>query len=620
MTLQTVYEPSSSAQAQPSHPLRSAFSRGNRWQTRMFLFCFLFGLSMLANLQLTNDGGWYWYAVDFLNGRRLYADMHLALQPLFVLETAAFLKVLGPGWLASKVPGVLHLFAYCLVLLLLGKKSNLSDLRKAIVAGGAFFISICSIAYQFDDYHTPADCLVLYSLLLLLSLQDATTIKKSFALNGILGVLSGFAITLRINDGLALWFGVALCIIALAPVKRFLSAAFFTITTASVVVLVVRCTGDTFQTYLRYTLFRAVSAKGGGGRVLHYPLRLPYTTAHYLVFSVPTELVLILAVFVFAASWGYLISSAARKQPSHTAAKLSLGILIAAFALWSIIFHLMRWNIVLSTGTLSVFAIYGLGIYTFLLYVRWELSGRAIPWDGRNLLLIIPFGQLISTAASSGGVPWGVYEPWAMFLIILPIASPVRFRDARIKATLIAVTAVLLIYGAVFRFVKPYVWHSTSARMMFVGRQWYKHPVYGRMIIPTATLNFIDSVCEHIGPPAPDRELLSLPEPYANYFCHIPPWHGYVQTYFDTSTPDDIAHLMDELQTAPPKWILYQRQLTSLYQHEVQYNQGRPLPHRYLDQFIERKISEGTWSAVYTNPFENTAQQSNEWILIRTRP
>ena len=46
------------------------------------------------------------------------------------------------------------------------------------------------------------------------------------------------------------------------------------------------------------------------------------------------------------------------------------------------------------------------------------------------------------------------------------------------------------------------------------------------MIIRTDMLNFIQPVCDQLGPPATDRELLSLPYPYANYFCNIPPWHG----------------------------------------------------------------------------------------------
>src|SRR5271167_2840009 len=131
----------------PLNPLsrfRSVFDQNTLFQNMMFLFCVLFGLAMIANLQLSNDGGWMWYAVSFLDGHKLYADMHLALQPLFVLETAAFVRLFGRGWLVSKIPAVLHLVAYCLGLLLLARKSDLPDRQKAVVLGCAFFISICS--------------------------------------------------------------------------------------------------------------------------------------------------------------------------------------------------------------------------------------------------------------------------------------------------------------------------------------------------------------------------------------------------------------------------------------------------------------------------------------------
>ena len=33
---------------------------------------------MFANTQAAGDGGWIWYAIFFREGKRLYADMHLA--------------------------------------------------------------------------------------------------------------------------------------------------------------------------------------------------------------------------------------------------------------------------------------------------------------------------------------------------------------------------------------------------------------------------------------------------------------------------------------------------------------------------------------------------------------
>ena len=93
-----------------------------------------------------------------------------------------------------------------------------------------------------------------------------------------------------------------------------------------------------------------------------------------------------------------------------------------------------------------------------------------------------------------------------------------------------------------------------------------------------------------------------------------------MQTFFDTSSKETIQGLMEELQSAPPKWIVYQRQLNNLKLHEQIFNQGRPLPHRYLDQLIEEKIASGEWKPVYTSPYGSRGFFTDEWILLRTRP
>src|SRR4051794_19880494 len=83
------------------------------WQKLAIVFCFLFGLAIIANTLTAADGIWYWYPWYFQHGKRLYADMHLAMQPLFVLEAEFFLALFGQSWIASKIPAVLNLLAFC---------------------------------------------------------------------------------------------------------------------------------------------------------------------------------------------------------------------------------------------------------------------------------------------------------------------------------------------------------------------------------------------------------------------------------------------------------------------------------------------------------------------------
>src|SRR5260370_3285208 len=154
--------------SKPTSRFHGAFDRKTRFQNLVLVCCILFGLAMIANMQSAADGGWFWYAVLLSSGKRLYADMHLALQPLFVLETTSFLALLGKGWLVSKIPALLHLVAYCFGLFLLARHSRLSDRQKALILGCAFFVSVTFEAYRFDDYHVLAECFELYSILALL--------------------------------------------------------------------------------------------------------------------------------------------------------------------------------------------------------------------------------------------------------------------------------------------------------------------------------------------------------------------------------------------------------------------------------------------------------------------
>jgi hypothetical protein len=170
----------------------------------------------------------------------------------------------------------------------------------------------------------------------------------------------------------------------------------------------------------------------------------------------------------------------------------------------------------------------------------------------------------------------------------------------------------------------PFAWQTYVYPPMFEDRAWYRHPVYGPMYMERDQLQFILPICKEIGQGNSKPEMLSLPYPYPNYFCDIPPWHGYVQTFFDTSTRSTINHLMSELDTAPPQWIVYQRQLKILVLHERIYNHGQRLAQRDLDEMIMRKIATGQWRVVDKSNYllidKGIYQEGDGWLIIRTRP
>jgi hypothetical protein len=136
------------------------------------------------------------------------------------------------------------------------------------------------------------------------------------------------------------------------------------------------------------------------------------------------------------------------------------------------------------------------------------------------------------------------------------------------------------------------------------------------MYIKTDQLEFATSICNEIGQGGAKPELLSLPLSYLNYFCDTPPWHGYVQTFYDTSARSAVEQMVDELRTNPPQWIVYHRQLVNLAVHEQAYNHGQPLAQHDLDDLIMQRMAAGQWQLVDWKP----SQVGEGWYIIRTRP
>jgi hypothetical protein len=605
----------------PKDHIQRRVGQGTLLQNLTFVFCLLFGLTLVASIQSAADGVWFWYAALFNHGQRLYSGMHLALQPLFALETASFLRLLGNGWLVSKVPALCHVVVYCLAFFILVRQSKLADAQKALLLACAFFASISFEAYRFDDFHVLSDSLQLYSLIALLSLQRASTPRKGLVLALTLGVLSGLALTNRLNDGAALFVAVVLGILSLAPSRKLLSTALFVLASGLTALLVVHLTGDSVHDYALYSIFRAAGSKGGAGSVLTYPLLLPINTFRWIVTYTFNPVTFYSVVVVLL--WTFAVRPATRKPGQwERVALAALGIGLIAFflhRLYDICRNVML-DIVLLTN-LSAFAVllaYGLALWALVRFLLWVLRpGRPDTWDHRQILLLIPAGQLAASSMSSGGTHIGLYTPVAILLVLLAICSPIPLKRDWQRDCLFAFAVLLVLTTVSFRWRRPFSWHTYVEKPLFSGRTWYRHPVYGPMIVDRDLLQMIQPVCRDLKQgPAP--ELLSLPLPYANYFCNVPPWHGYVQTFFDTSSKQTIDGLMDELDRSPPQWIFYQRQLYTLRLHELIYNQGKPLEHRYLDELIERKVAQGAWHVVYTSDYGATPQWDNHWFLIQT--
>jgi len=89
-----------------------------------------------------------------------------------------------------------------------------------------------------------------------------------------------------------------------------------------------------------------------------------------------------------------------------------------------------------------------------------------------------------------------------------------------------------------------------------------------------------------------------------------------VQTFFDTSTRGAVEQMMHELQTAPPQWIVYQRQMKIMQGAEHLYNHSKPIAQQDLDTMILNKIASGQWTLVDKRDY----LVGDGWYIIRTRP
>jgi hypothetical protein len=149
---------------------------------------------------------------------------------------------------------------------------------------------------------------------------------------------------------------------------------------------------------------------------------------------------------------------------------------------------------------------------------------------------------------------------------------------------------------------------------MFMDREWIFHPIYGPMYVDNKDNIFFNSVCERVNGYHADTSLLSMPYSYANYYCDISPWGGYVQTWFDTSSQDTIRGLISKLQIRPPIWILYERQPKFLRLHEIYYFHGNRIAHEDLDEFIMNQVGSGRWKV----ELADEPRRGDLWMLIRT--
>jgi hypothetical protein len=593
--------------------LRAAFA-GRAFQNLAIVFCVLCAVAITVNVELAGNPMWFWYATLFHQGAKLYSDLHCALQPLFILEMNAWMQVFGVKVIAVAMLSVVHAFVLCVGLQLLLRESDWPDWQKALVLAGTFLICSHFSAYLFGDFHVVSDIFFVYSLVLLLALAKAEAAPQQTALAVALGVLTGWAVTNRVTDGAALLAGAGICIPVLARRRRLALTAVFVAVAVLAVVVVIASTGDTFHDWIANSILRAAGSKGGQASLLADPFVMVGNAAGALRWARKWLLVWLGAmVLAGAVAQRYAKRRGEREAGFTMLAEFGvagIGFAIASPALRG---QLLSGTLIDELSIVSVVVIY---LLVPVVAVRFLIArgrrGRRV-WDAREMLVLPLFFWLAAGSASSGGSPHNFFEMLALLLLLVAVIQPFRASAGYANATLVVLMVLLAVPALRVKILEPYAWQNSHSSPMFQNRQWVRHPVYGPMYVDRDLLHFIEPVCAEIGQNKARQEL--LPFPYPNYFCAVPPWHGYVQTFFDTSTRASVLALMEELQTSPPQWIVYQRQLKVLATHEEMYNHGQPLAQRDLDTLIVQKMASGEWQLVDKKDY----LVGDGWWIIRTR-
>ncbi len=584
-------------------------SGGKLWQTVAVVFCIGFGFAHLLNVFTAGDGLWYWYSVLFDRGQRLYADLHLNLQPFFILITRLSLHLFGHSWLGFRVFPAIQVVLYSVGLALVARFAPWNDARRALLVLAAFGVTMTIYYYRFDDFHVTTQILQVYTLWLLLLLHRDPVGRRVLWLAAALGVLAGVSVSNRLNDGVALVAASACALFGAATARRWSAVGVFCGSAGAAFAAVVLLTGDTFRDWYQFSVVAAAKIKGGSGHILLHPITLPFRILQLFVQD-PHKLTLV-AYAVCLAACGAAVPLVVRRF--RGARRVVLLVVVAAVVLvdaphyWKTVHQGMSNPTVAALGVPLAYLLFALVV----MRVGQAVLARKRPWNSLLLLLLVPLFQMFLAAMTGGSGIVETTPAMALTLLLLPIVGPGRLRGI-VQDGFVALL-VLLTFAAYFdKAVLPFHWHHFYSDALFANRTWVRHPVYGPMYVDTRQLRFIQPVCAAVAA-EPGTGLLSAPYPYANYFCDVSPWHGYVQTWYDTSSRETIDRLVRELATTPPTWVFYERSMPTLHAHEVVYTGGQQLPHRALDALIVSRLETRQWTVKQQQCFGGA-----DWMLIRT--
>ncbi len=574
------------------------------------LFCFGFGAVSLAYVLGPADGTWMLYSQELMAGKRLYSDLDFNQQPLFPLLALLSLKLSAGGIISSRWLFLLIMAGFVTAVVRLCRLARVNPLIRAVLIIAVFFTSIRFEAFRFDDYHGLSALLYFSSLLVAIALQQGSLSVRRYAL--LQAVICTATVLTRPNDGAAII--LAACFVAVLRkglTREVLLAALWAAAAAvALLLLTLLCLRETPQVWFVESVVEASGAKGGGGSLLGYPLQLYLNSFHDMLakFALPFRWLIVAS----------LISGGFAAHLARRGSQWSRIVTVFACVVFAVLILLSGWQVSIEHITpITLLGATAACLTALILAIfRAARSAGAAPQRLDFALLVYPVMLFIFGSLSSGGTYYSLYPPAAMTLALFTVIATQGGSPA--KGNLLASGLLLILFSAIacegvsYRTANPYRW--LDYRVPALGGDYLlRDDRNGLHYIPAELAAMIDPVCARI---RPGQSLLSAPWPFANSYCRIAPWHGYVQTFFDTTTAPHVEALISDLQKAPPDFIYYQQQSIVMRNHEVIYHHGAPVAQRRLEELILGNVAAGKWRIVA----ESHTYAPSVFYLIETRP
>lgn len=574
-----------------------------------FIICAVFSFVLILHVVGPGDGTWYFISKEIISGKGIYKDLGIVAQPLFPLINTIPLLI-SDSLISQKSIYIVSSIVFAFVIYKVATLSTKNHILNAILILLFFSTSIRFVAFRFDDYHVIANLFVLLSYYFSYQyLNFRISITRFIFLQSIFFVLT---FTVRLNEGLAVFFSVlSVIIISKTEIRklRFNIVASIAIV-STIFICILAIIGETPFTWINSTLLKASQAKGGSSMFF---TALNLFTNSFIFLKQNSKFGLwICIILIFIISFPGLAFRLLFKK----ACKDSAAVFLQIFTLIVFLASLRSVELIDIFTSLTVIILFLKAMSFTIQFYNHNCCNNAVKFEyPKNYSLYsYSFFLFIFSSLSSGGHFFGLYSPLAYFFLAYFQNSVNLYYTQRKFLAVISIstfTIFAIFNNFTFKFNNPYSWHDYHVNRLFSNYIPVYNSLFERHILTNDLYNLVQNLCPNV---SQNSSLLSLPFPFANYYCNIPVWNGYIQTFFDTTPHSVIDQLINDLDRKPPDFIVYQRQMENLRMHEITFNGGKTLPQRKLDSLIRYNIDNRLWDIVY----ENKSYLPSIFYLIKT--